>query len=324
MKLGTVVYGNKIYNLDYMTTDELENLLKMIEEDNCEYTYDTLRKMYTDSEKSVRLSAMISRAYTDKVSEQIIHQKVDHQMNAISAGISEINPRFKEGSKNYDEIRNQIVNSLTDYEVALKELSDFYDGKIEQLILRKVELEGETVGMTFNKEHLHRKKIRKISQKENDKVRYLIAKNISKIVEKLKVRRREKQEPDVNLINMLQDGKDVDAEMKEKMESRVEKTIEEEKDNKQVLEKAKKEIRLIEDEIRRINKRKEKCLNDAMEVGEKSIAVTTIKRPKIFKNITRFFANKFNTQKMIIRNIIEPLNQRILDFNNNELSNIKE
>jgi len=32
MKLGTVVYENKIYNLDYMTIEELENLLKLIEE----------------------------------------------------------------------------------------------------------------------------------------------------------------------------------------------------------------------------------------------------------------------------------------------------
>ena len=32
MKLGTVVYDNKIYNLDYMTTDELNELQKKIDE----------------------------------------------------------------------------------------------------------------------------------------------------------------------------------------------------------------------------------------------------------------------------------------------------
>lgn len=31
MKLGTVVYDNKIYNLDYMTIDEMKNLLQEIE-----------------------------------------------------------------------------------------------------------------------------------------------------------------------------------------------------------------------------------------------------------------------------------------------------
>ena len=33
MKLGTVVYGNKIYNLDYMSAEEMKLLLKTIEDD---------------------------------------------------------------------------------------------------------------------------------------------------------------------------------------------------------------------------------------------------------------------------------------------------
>lgn len=33
MKLGTVVYNEIIYNLDYMSTDELKNLLEVIEKE---------------------------------------------------------------------------------------------------------------------------------------------------------------------------------------------------------------------------------------------------------------------------------------------------
>lgn len=33
MKLGTVVYDGKIYNLDYMTSEEVEVLLKKVEEE---------------------------------------------------------------------------------------------------------------------------------------------------------------------------------------------------------------------------------------------------------------------------------------------------
>ena len=33
MKLGTVVYENKIYNLDYMTTEEMKQLLVKIDSD---------------------------------------------------------------------------------------------------------------------------------------------------------------------------------------------------------------------------------------------------------------------------------------------------
>lgn len=32
MKLGTVVYENKIYNLDYMTIEEMKDLLQKIEQ----------------------------------------------------------------------------------------------------------------------------------------------------------------------------------------------------------------------------------------------------------------------------------------------------
>ncbi len=33
MKLGTVVYDNKIYNLDYMSSSEVEELLKKVKEE---------------------------------------------------------------------------------------------------------------------------------------------------------------------------------------------------------------------------------------------------------------------------------------------------
>jgi len=32
MKLGTIVYENKIYNLDYMSSEEIEELLKKVVE----------------------------------------------------------------------------------------------------------------------------------------------------------------------------------------------------------------------------------------------------------------------------------------------------
>ena len=36
MKFGTVVYQNKIYNLDYMSIDEMKKLLEMIENEKKE------------------------------------------------------------------------------------------------------------------------------------------------------------------------------------------------------------------------------------------------------------------------------------------------
>ncbi len=41
MKLGTVVYSNKIYNLDYMSIDEMKELLKKIESEQMTSFKDT-------------------------------------------------------------------------------------------------------------------------------------------------------------------------------------------------------------------------------------------------------------------------------------------
>ena len=59
-----------------------------------------------------------------------------------------------------------------------------------------------------------------------------------------------------------------------------------------------------------------------MEVGDKHLAVT-IKKPKMFKKITRFIVSRFNTAKVIENTIISPLNQRIESFKNNELASMK-
>ena len=119
-----------------------------------EGVYFALKKLYDESENKVEADAMVSRAYAKRISDETIKEKVDAQLNAIKAGIKDINPKFKEGSKNYDQIKTLVTDTLSDYEQALKELSNFYDGKIEQLILRKVELEADYVGSILNEQYL--------------------------------------------------------------------------------------------------------------------------------------------------------------------------
>ena len=46
MNLGTVVYKSKIYNLDYMKTDELKQLLDAVEEEK--------RKSFNEVKKMIK------------------------------------------------------------------------------------------------------------------------------------------------------------------------------------------------------------------------------------------------------------------------------
>jgi hypothetical protein len=141
------------------------------------------------------------------------------------------------------------------------------------------------------------------------------------MMDKLSTKKKQ-NEVDINLISKAQDAKDIEDEIEEQLSARIQKTKEEKTKNKDRISKVEKEIHLIDEEIKRINERKKQNLLDAMEIGDKWVT-TTIKRPRTFTKITRFFSSKFNTPKIITKTIINPLNLRIEEFVNNELANVK-
>ena len=293
----------------------------MDKEVNDAYVAMTLKNIYEKTNDEITLDAMANRALAEKITSETINQKVNSQMSAISVGIRNINPRYTEKSKNYDITKSAILNSLTNYEAALVELSEFYDKKIEQLILRKVELEASLLGSIIRDEYLYKKENKKLDQKENDKVKKKISTAFKGMIEKLTVKKQDKV-TDINLIHDAMDIGDIKTEIDRQLENNIEKAKLEEKENKENIQKIEKEIRAINSEIKRINERKKINILNAMEVGDKWIA-TNIKRPKTFTKITRFFSSRFNTTKMINKTILEPLNRRINDFVNNELANVK-
>lgn len=281
-----------------------------------------LKKLYDENESKIKTNAMVSRAYADKVSSSVITDKVNAQMNSIKAGIYSINPKFKDGSKNYEQTKKLVSETLASYEAALLELSEFYDGKIEQLILRKVELEANLIGSLLNEEYLRQKLIRNNDQKENDKVKLSVKDSIKAALERFKTKKVNHNSVDPLEISKLMDKQDVVCELDQKLSSKVEKTEADKKANIDYISSIEKEISLVNDEIERINERKQKSIYDAMEVGDKTIT-TTFRRPRVIKRITTFFASRFNTAKVVENAIIAPLNVRIENFRVNELSNMK-
>ena len=161
----------------------------------------------------------------------------------------------------------------------------------------------------------------KSKQKESDKVKKSVKENIKSVFEKLKNRKKENNF-DPRLMAQLMDEQDVELEIEDQITKGIEKSEEDKKINKEFIEKAEKEISLIKAEIERINERKRKSIFDAMEVGDQAL-VTSIKKPKVFKKITRFFVARFNTAKVVQSTIIDPLNLRIESFIVNELASMK-
>lgn len=282
-----------------------------------------LKKLYNETENRVKTNAMVSRAYIDKVSTESINNKVTSQMNSIKTGIYNINPKFKEGSKNYEETKKLVTETLASYEQALVELSQFFDGKIEQLILRKVELEASLIGSILNDEYLREELVADTDKKDNDRVKMSVKDSIKSVLERFKIKKTEKTNIiDPMEISKLMDKQDIVCEMDEQFSSNIEKRKVAKVRNMEFSKKLEKEISLINSEIERINERKKESISKAMEVGGTEM-VTNIRRPRVIKRITTFFASRFNTAKVVETTIINPLITRIENFKSNELSGMK-
>ena len=277
-------------------------------------------KFINQTTYEIKQEAILQRALTDKITSESINQKITAQVNSINYGIKKINSKFTEKSKNYNIIKEAILDTMTKYEDSLKKLSQFYDSKIEQLIIRKFELQLNLIGIMTKQEVFNREEKAKEESKQENKIKNIFKLGIKKAIDKIKLQKKENQ-INLNDIRKLQDKEQVNLEQEVKLETSINKTKEQIKINNEKIEKMNKEIYLITSEIKKLNERKKEAINYAMESGEKWI-LATVKKPKTFERITRFFSSKINTPKVIMRTIINPLNERIDEFAQNELINI--
>lgn len=272
------------------------------------------------TENEIKMEAILERALCDKITSETVNQKVNAQVNSINFGIKKINSKFTEKSKNYYIVKEQILDSMTRYESALKQLGEFYDGKIEQLIIRKLELQTNLVCNIVRQQYLINRKNIKSTAKDNDKIKNVLTLGIKKAIEKIK-EKKNKNKVDILDINKLKDKEEIEKEQTIKIKNSISVIDSKIEENKKLIEKVNKEIFLITSEIKKLNDRKKEALFNAMEVEDKWM-ITKIKKPRTFEKITRFFSSRINTPKVIKKNLIDPLNERIDYFIENELSNI--
>ena len=282
-----------------------------------------LKEYYDSLESKIKTDAVVTKAYTDKLSSKTIENKIDSQLNSITASIHSINNKFTEGSKNYDLAKKNITDAISRYKENLVELSEFYDGKIEQLILSKVEIEASLLGGIVKDEVLDYKLALKTKQKENDSLKQKINDNSMSCYQKILEERQKSGVVDTLALRHKKDADDINHEIDVKMQSRIDKTINDQKVNAEVVAKREKKIRSINEEIELINQRKVDAITRAMEEGGVFLTAN-VKKPRTFVRIKRFFFFIFNTYKVIDDTIITPLNKKIEDFKKVELSSMKE
>lgn len=150
--------------------------MKIKTEDN--HVSPMLPKWYEKLKSEITLTAILNSVYVAKTSSEAIQTKLTNQMNAMEASIHQINPKFYEKSKNSEKVKQQMMHLLTEYEANLKQFCQTKDNEINDLILKKVELETRLLMAIITKKYLTPKQkqqsklVFKRKRKQKEEVQY--------------------------------------------------------------------------------------------------------------------------------------------------------
>ena len=248
-----------------------------------------INRIYKEITNDIKLTAILNKVYSFKMSNEMVNTKVKNQLNSINFSIAQINPKFSDKSKNYGKVSNIILITMSEYENILKQLCDSYDEKINELIYKKVEIENKILLNIINES---------FSIGNKPSIKKKITKTVNSAIDKIKGKIKKNEVIDVGLINKLQDGQDVANEISDSENVNQNITVL----NDELID--------INKKIQQLNKEKENQIMNALENGEKEVS-TDLKKPRSFKKLTKFFANRFNTYNVIMKTVITPINQRI-------------
>jgi hypothetical protein len=140
---------------------------------NDKYASILLKNMYENVKEETCLTAILNCVYTEKITNETINTKITNQLNSMEVSMHRINPKYNENSKNYDKIKEKMLETLNNYEVNLKQLCNAIDQKIYSLILKKVELESKLLMFAIYKEIVHKEKNEESSAKLEKEIRLL-------------------------------------------------------------------------------------------------------------------------------------------------------
>lgn len=128
-----------------------------------------LKNRYENVKNEITLTAILNSVYAQKISNETIQTKVNHQIHSIETAINRINPKFGEKSKNYEKIKEQILDILNEFEANLKQFCEVSDKEIQETILQKVELESQLFMAVLRKELLEPNEKKQPKPKDKNK-----------------------------------------------------------------------------------------------------------------------------------------------------------
>lgn len=288
MNLGTIAFNKKVFNLDHMTSEELDEVIKNMENDILKkqkeikkmlkwegsILVDKIKKnneknfieLIDNTKKTIKDEIKVLSAMQYNKSREIILRKISNENAAITYGISLINKKVIENLEKYSEVESELTELMKKYEKRLIELAKYHDSQIMAEYIK-----------------LYEEELRQLEFQT--KVYYLIQEE-----------KKAKEKVDNS-----------DDEIREKI-----------CDLEDELAKIDIKIKRIKPIIKKKILDKEEELNKAIESKENGIQKETIKGPRIFSKATRFFLGKIKPLKAIEKNVFTNLKNRLEIYENEE------
>lgn len=148
---------------------------------NDKYASIVLKNRYENVKNEITLTAILNRVYAQKISNETIQTKVSNQLHSIETSINRINPKFSEKSKNYDKIKEQIMDILNQFELNLRQFCEVSDNEIQEIILKKVELEYKVLMAIINTEYFERREKNESKAKQRNKINQNMKNSLEKL-----------------------------------------------------------------------------------------------------------------------------------------------
>ena len=285
---------------------------KIVKESKTEKVVDvqynkTLEDIWKKNYKLIELQAIVSKAKSERIIEDLIDDKVNAEFNGMLYQIKQLNRKYGEKNRSYAEIKDELITLLKRYEKKLYEIIDNDVEELENLFIEMATLQYQKLNTIIENaiiitEEKNNSIQKKIAQRISDSMKNLMALITNKTLDK-------EGYIDVSLYNKMADEigiqNEIDKKIILKVNSKNEKYLIE-------VEEITIEIKKVEKKIEKINKKINQLILDSMESEEKSLS-TDIK-PKFKEKVSLFFLSKFNMPYLVRKRVLQPFEERILNY----------
>ena len=267
----------------------------------------TLEDIWKKNYKLIELQAILSKAKSERIIEDLIDDKVNAEFNGMLYQIKQLNRKYGEKNRSYAEIKDELITLLKRYEKKLYEIIDNDVEELENLFVEMATLQYQKLNTIIENaiiitEEKNNSIQKKIAQRISDSMKNLMALITNKTLDK-------EGYIDVSLYNKMADEigiqNEIDKKIILKVNSKNEKYLIE-------IEEITIKIKKVEKKIEKLYEKITQLILNSMESEEKSLSTDV--KPKLKEKISLFFLSRFNMPYLVRKKVFQPFEERIENY----------